>query len=218
MLAAYYAPIQDCDEVYNYWEPTHYLTEGYGLQTWEYSPRYAIRSWLYVLLHAAPIKLFSYARTYVNLGKSAGFYCLRVLLAVLAASCETRLYNAIATRINHRVAMVYAIITASSTGSFIATTSYLPSSLAMYTVTLAMAAFVGTDDSSRSTRAMVWLAIGTIIGWPFIALLAMPFVLEDIRGLLLGLQRMHRLHIVTTGAAAAAGILVSRVVQLSVRS
>ncbi|KAK5015443.1 mannosyltransferase, partial [Cryomyces antarcticus] len=39
-LAALYSPIQDCDEVYNYWEPTHYLNHDYGMQTWEYSPDY----------------------------------------------------------------------------------------------------------------------------------------------------------------------------------
>lgn len=52
LIAAAYAPIQDCDETFNYWEPTHYLSHGYGLQTWEYSPDFAIRSWLYVGFHA----------------------------------------------------------------------------------------------------------------------------------------------------------------------
>jgi hypothetical protein len=51
-LAALFAPIQDCDETFNYWEPTHFISHGYGLETWEYSPDYAIRSWLYVALHA----------------------------------------------------------------------------------------------------------------------------------------------------------------------
>jgi hypothetical protein len=52
LVAAVFAPIQDCDETFNYWEPTHYLSHGYGLQTWEYSPDFAIRSWLYIGLHA----------------------------------------------------------------------------------------------------------------------------------------------------------------------
>lgn len=47
-----YSVIQDCDEVFNYWEPVHYLLEGYGFQTWEYSPRYSIRSWAYVFVYA----------------------------------------------------------------------------------------------------------------------------------------------------------------------
>ncbi|KAF9965900.1 mannosyltransferase [Mortierella alpina] len=50
-LAATYSNISDCDEVFNYWEPMHYLQYGSGLQTWEYSPLYAIRSWAYILLH-----------------------------------------------------------------------------------------------------------------------------------------------------------------------
>ena len=28
--------IHDCDEVYNYWEPLHFLLYGSGMQTWEY--------------------------------------------------------------------------------------------------------------------------------------------------------------------------------------
>ena len=28
--------IDDCDETYNYWEPSHYLLYGRGMQTWEY--------------------------------------------------------------------------------------------------------------------------------------------------------------------------------------
>ena len=32
--------IADCDETFNYWEPTHYLLYGSGMQTWEYSPEF----------------------------------------------------------------------------------------------------------------------------------------------------------------------------------
>ena len=28
--------IHDCDEVFNYWEPLHYLLYKFGFQTWEY--------------------------------------------------------------------------------------------------------------------------------------------------------------------------------------
>lgn len=50
--SAIFSVIQDCDEVYNYWEPMHYLQYGYGMQTWEYSPKFGIRSWAYILPHA----------------------------------------------------------------------------------------------------------------------------------------------------------------------
>lgn len=36
LLSALYNQVADCDETYNYWEPTHYLMYGYGFQTWEY--------------------------------------------------------------------------------------------------------------------------------------------------------------------------------------
>lgn len=54
LVSAVFAPIQDCDETFNYWEPAHYLSHGYGLQTWEYSPDFTIRSWLYIALYAIP--------------------------------------------------------------------------------------------------------------------------------------------------------------------
>ena len=66
-----YSNIQDCDEgemrplstshskpyistVFNFWEPLHYLDHGYGFQTWELSPAFAIRSWAYIVLHLWP--------------------------------------------------------------------------------------------------------------------------------------------------------------------
>ena len=36
ILSALYNIIHDCDEVYNYWEPLHFLLYGHGMQTWEY--------------------------------------------------------------------------------------------------------------------------------------------------------------------------------------
>lgn len=37
--------------MFNFWEPLHFADYGYGFQTWELSPTYAIRSWAYILLH-----------------------------------------------------------------------------------------------------------------------------------------------------------------------
>jgi hypothetical protein len=36
LVSARYNLIHDCDEVFNFWEPLHYLLYGYGKQTWEY--------------------------------------------------------------------------------------------------------------------------------------------------------------------------------------
>ena len=35
----------------------HFLMFGSGFQTWEYSPKYAIRSYAYLLLHTFPGKI-----------------------------------------------------------------------------------------------------------------------------------------------------------------
>ena len=59
--------ITDCDESMNYWEPTHFLMYGSGFQTWEYSPAYALRSYLYVAMHAA----IGFASRYVHHGMLA---------------------------------------------------------------------------------------------------------------------------------------------------
>lgn len=45
--------------VFNFWEPLHYLDRGYGFQTWETSPVYAIRSYAYILLHLFPTKFIA---------------------------------------------------------------------------------------------------------------------------------------------------------------
>ena len=48
------------NSVFNYWEPLHYLDRGYGFQTWETSPVYAIRSYAYILVHLLPAKIPSW--------------------------------------------------------------------------------------------------------------------------------------------------------------
>jgi alpha-1,2-mannosyltransferase len=32
--------VSDCDETFNYWEPSHYMLYGWGFQTWEYRCAY----------------------------------------------------------------------------------------------------------------------------------------------------------------------------------
>lgn len=39
----------DCDEVFNYWEPLHFLLFGTGFQTWEYAHQYALRTFAYLM-------------------------------------------------------------------------------------------------------------------------------------------------------------------------
>ena len=84
--------VHDCDEVYNYWEPLHRLLYGFGKEPWEYSPQYALRSYLYIILHwvfAAPLSWVFGSAVY----KVLVFYGLRCVFATISATLEMRLYR-----------------------------------------------------------------------------------------------------------------------------
>lgn len=88
--AALWSHITDCDETYNYWEPLHYLVYGNGMQTWEYSPEFALRSYTYILIHAVPAFLYD---ALFKPKPMLVFYVVRCLLAVLCALMETYFYK-----------------------------------------------------------------------------------------------------------------------------
>ncbi|OAL32368.1 hypothetical protein AYO22_00390 [Fonsecaea multimorphosa] len=175
LLAALYAPIQDCDETFNYWEPLHYLNHGYGLQTWEYSPEFSIRSWTYIGLHALAAKvagLFGGSKTFE-------FYALRVMLAFMCAATEVRLYSAISRSINPRVGVIYLMIVAFTPGFFYASSAFLPSSFAMYTSALGLTSFMDWHGGSKTAAGIMWFGIGALLGWPFSGALIVPFIVEE---------------------------------------
>lgn len=165
--------------MFNFWEPTHYLNHGYGLQTWELSPEYAIRSWLYTTLHAVPIYLISWLPL-LNTNKADEWFLMRAMLCSCCLFCEMRFYGALQRSISQSVATIYAIASVSSAGMFHASVSYLPSTFAMYASMLAAAAFLNPEHPDSLSKGLTFLAIGTIIGWPFVAVLAVPFVLAEI--------------------------------------
>ncbi|KAI4733119.1 hypothetical protein E4T50_16322 [Aureobasidium sp. EXF-12298] len=177
-VAALWFPIQDCDEVYNYYEPTHYLTEGYGKQTWEYSPEYAIRSWGYVSLHAFVIGLRRVIPIW-GLPKVWKFYFLRIMLGAICAASESRLYTVISRTLNPRLGMLFFLIMLTSPGMFHASVSFLPSSFSMYTTALGMAAFMDWRGGVRTATGMMCMIGGSFLGWPFAAALIAPFMIEE---------------------------------------
>ncbi|KAI0458601.1 glycosyltransferase family 22 protein [Xylaria acuta] len=178
LTAALFAPIQDCDETFNYWEPTHYLSHGYGLQTWEYSPDYAIRSWFYIGLHAV---VGTFRRLLPRPTKVAEFYFVRYALAFLCAFCQVILFRAISwsPTLNPRVGLFFLMALVMSPGNFIASASYLPSSFAMYMSFLGTAAFMNWRGGVKTSWGIWWFAVGGILGWPFASALCAPFMLEE---------------------------------------
>ncbi|KAI0068066.1 asparagine-linked glycosylation 9 protein isoform a [Artomyces pyxidatus] len=183
VTAAMYSNIQDCDEgkLFNFWEPLHYLDKGYGFQTWETSPVYAIRSWAYISLYYIPARLLD---TVIHeSGKRPAFFMVRAFLALTSSACEAKLYATVKDKINNRVARYMLFMMVTSAGMWNAATALLPSSFAMYTNALAFSfAFVppSSRDNKRTLKATLLFATGAIVGWPFALALAIPFVFEEL--------------------------------------
>lgn len=209
-IAALYAPIQDCDETFNYWEPTHYLSHGYGLQTWEYSPDYSIRSWSYVGLHAI---VGNVRRLLPQSTKVSEFYFIRYILAFVCSLCQVLLFRVISFTLNPRIGLFFLMVTIISPGNFHASTAYLPSSFAMYTTLLGTAAFMNWRGGIKTSWGIWWFGVGGILGWPFASALCAPFLIEEgifaVVALLQDRQRFLEAVIrVSRGAIAALLLLV----------
>ncbi|THH13499.1 hypothetical protein EW146_g6729 [Bondarzewia mesenterica] len=171
---------------------------GYGFQTWETSPVYAIRSWAYIILYYIPAKLLSWV-LHVP-GKRPGFFSVRITLAVASSICEARLYETVKQKINNRVARYMFFMLVTSAGMWNASIginafffspdsvidfmiALLPSSFAMYATTLACSfAFVPASNLNgrRTFAATLLFATGAIVGWPFALAIAIPFVIEEL--------------------------------------
>ncbi|XP_015126194.1 alpha-1,2-mannosyltransferase ALG9 [Diachasma alloeum] len=169
--SAIWSYISDCDETFNYWEPSHYLLYGKGQQTWEYSPEYALRSYTYLLIHMVPAMIYHYI---LEPNPVLVFYFVRCLLSVGCALSEVYFYQNVCKEFGVHVArLTYAFLITSS-GMFIASAAYLPSSFSMYLSTVAIAAWYGR----KYELAVFATAISTLLGWPFAALLGVPIALD----------------------------------------
>ncbi|XP_028563325.1 alpha-1,2-mannosyltransferase ALG9 [Podarcis muralis] len=169
--AALLSNIADCDETFNYWEPMHYLVYGKGFQTWEYSPVYAIRSYAYLWLHALPA-LF-HARV-LQTNKVLIFYFLRCLLAFLSCVCELYFYKAVCKKFGLHVSRLMLAFLVLSTGMFCSAAAFLPSSFCMYSTVIAMTGWY----MDKISLAVLGVAAGAIVGWPFSAALGLPIALD----------------------------------------
>uniref|UniRef100_A0A3B3S9D3 Mannosyltransferase n=1 Tax=Paramormyrops kingsleyae TaxID=1676925 RepID=A0A3B3S9D3_9TELE len=169
--AALLSNISDCDETYNYWEPTHYLLYGKGMQTWEYSPEYAIRSYAYLWLHALPA---CFHAKILQTNKALVFYFLRCVLAFSCCVCELYFYKAVCKKFGLHVGRLMLAFLVLSAGMFCSSAAFLPSTFCMYCTLVAMTGWF----QDRSSLAVLGVAAGAIVGWPFSALLGLPIALD----------------------------------------
>ncbi|KAJ2500632.1 mannosyltransferase [Coemansia sp. RSA 1972] len=208
------SPIQDCDEVYNYWEPLHFLQFGTGKQTWEYSPQYSLRSFAYLHVYDMLIRGMHLVIGFQT--KTQVFYALRVCLALISALCEAVFVRAVAD-VDRRMANYVWWGMFGMAGMFHAAHAVLPTSFAMCLCMLGSAASMVPPhvDMKRHLRYRVVPAVGAFAlavcaGWPYAALVAVPLVLEEmaVKGSGAGTgnwraQRLSALVVVGGGAVAA---------------
>ncbi|CDR40632.1 CYFA0S05e02674g1_1 [Cyberlindnera fabianii] len=193
----FYALIPDCDEVFNYYEPLNVLIRGFGKQTWEYSPEYAIRSWAYL----APYALLTYPLAFLTdlitgIPPFVVFYAIRLIIASTNIYAEHHMYHTLKTHCSQAIANWFIIFTVTATGMSHASIALLPSSLAMTCTTLATSNFIRYATSTHSTRNALlvtsWFTIGGLLGWPFALALAVPsmlYIIWDSYGVGLQLAR-----------------------------
>lgn len=164
------------------------------MQTWEYAPQYALRTYAYIL----PMKLFAtayqhlfellspHARGYllsflidstdittVPVGMWT-FCCLRATLAGITACCELTFLAAL-ERYNKTVALATGIVLLTSTGMAHASGAYLPSSTIMCFWLVCAAAYLRSN-----VRAFIGMAVvATLaVGWPFGVIVFVPMGLH----------------------------------------
>lgn len=178
VAGALQSPIADCDETFNYWEPLHYMLHGWGLQTWEYAPQFALRSYAFLLPYAAVARVSAW----VAVDKVGVFYAVRITQALVSALAEAALYDATVWRFGTERSRVLLVLLVGSPGIFRAAGEFLPSSFAMVLLTFAWARWLVGEFGN----AVAMVAIASLLGWVYVVAAAVPMALHIVyrRGLL----------------------------------
>ncbi|EGV65001.1 mannosyltransferase [Yamadazyma tenuis] len=175
-ISSFYMIIPDCDETFNYWEPLSLLIRGFGKQTWEYSPEFAIRSYSYLLPYYVLTYPFDYLVNLFQFPAYWDFYYIRLfLLNGFTIYCEIKLFHSLKRNTNARIAKSYLFLSSMSTGMAHAGVEFLPSSFAMQCVTISLSYALEDVSVESAVASLTWIMIGGLVGWPFSLVLAVPF-------------------------------------------
>ena len=173
LCAVFTTSISDCDETFNYWEPTHFLLYGKGHQTWEYDPKFALRSYLYLILHGLPGYLLNLVS---NVDRIVVFCFIKFTLSLLCTLCEVYFYKGVSRIASGNVGQIALLFSTFSAGMFISSTSFLPSSTSMLLLMISHGAWFRKSYNV----AIFATASSTFLSWPFAALLGLPIALDII--------------------------------------
>jgi alpha-1,2-mannosyltransferase len=171
LIASSLNHIDDTDETYGYYEPLHYLLYGVGMQTWEYSPLYAIRTYAFISpfwVMCSVLKLFQFSKLGV-------FFGIRIFLGTAAALSETFFVSAVYENYGRTVGNLTFVFTLFSSGILYCSTALLPSAVIMSLVMIASASWLRHQHSLT-----IFLGCITVFwsGWPFAAVIFVPFGLH----------------------------------------
>lgn len=198
-LGARYHIATDCDEVFNYIEPVHYLIHGYGLQTWENHGAFALRSWLYHIVHAIPPA----AAQKLELPKEMQLLSSRIACSMACLFAEVIFARAIRSSVGLSASRFFVLLATSNAGIFVAAPSPLPNATAMSFLSLACSSALLHLD----LLACALSAVCVLFTWPFAGVAAIPL---GVLSLLDSSKSFLRRFLHTSGAilGASASVMV----------
>ena len=170
IISALVNPISDCDETYNYWEPTSFLLNNNGMQTWEYYNKYKLRSYIYIL----PQYYFGKILMYYGLNNIQIFYGIRIFLTIIMFICETYFLSGIYHWFGKRTTKYTLYFMTFSSGMFNCCSAYLPQSF----VLCCMLMCYGSLYRNNYRLIILFMGIAGLIGWPFIGLLGLQLLID----------------------------------------
>jgi alpha-1,2-mannosyltransferase len=163
--------IDDTDETYGYYEPLHYLLYGRGMQTWEYGPDFAIRSYAFLMPFYAIASVFKL----FGLNKVVVFFLLRAVIGQITAASLSRFLAAVKNAFGERVYYYMVVLSLCCPGLFYCSTSFLPSALSCSIVMLAAADYL---DGQHAWTVFWGCAAVLWTGWPFVGVIFLPIGLH----------------------------------------
>ncbi|KAL7671247.1 hypothetical protein ACOME3_006148 [Neoechinorhynchus agilis] len=163
--------IDDCDEVFNFYEPLHWMVYGHGMQTWEYAPQFALRSYAYLAPFAGYL---CFLKPFIS--KPNLFFFFRSLLAFLHTTAEVHFIGGVQEQYGNEVSKVLAVVLATNTGMNRASTCFVNNSITMM---LIMASY-GSWFKGHLITSIVLMAASCILGWTYAAIIGLPIAIDII--------------------------------------
>jgi hypothetical protein len=162
---------RDADEAFNYFENTHYMLYGSGMQTWENNRKYMFRSYGYGGLYAL---VGFFMGGFHGDDKVTVYYRMRMIFAMVCAGAEAFLYTSVKKRFGGRIALLLLLGLLLSPGMLQVASSYLPNTFTMVFFMVAWGFWLRENHAAAAALASVALALG----FPFAVLSLPPLVLH----------------------------------------